>query len=91
MATLQIRLDDSLKKKADTLFSDLGLDTPTAVRIFLSAAIDRKGIPFIIRKREIGVDMEEAIKDTRLRQNLSDAYLTGEEAVKAMLEDGEDV
>lgn len=33
MATLQIRIDDSLKKQADTLFSSLGLDTPTAIRI----------------------------------------------------------
>ena len=27
MATLQIRVDDTLKKQADTLFSSLGLDT----------------------------------------------------------------
>ena len=27
MATLQIRIDDTLKKQADSLFSSLGLDT----------------------------------------------------------------
>ena len=37
MATLQLRVDDSLKAKADALFSSLGLDTSTAVRIFLAA------------------------------------------------------
>lgn len=36
MATLQIRIDDTLKKQADTLFSSLGLDTSTAIRIFLN-------------------------------------------------------
>lgn len=91
MATLQIRLDDSLKKKADNLFTDLGLDTPTAVRIFLSAAINSNGIPFVVKRRGINVDMEEAIKDTRLRQNLSEAYSTGEEAINAALKEGEDV
>ena len=88
MATLQIRLDDSLKKKADNLFTDLGLDTPTAVRIFLSAAIDSNGIPFVVKKRGINVDMEDAIRDTRLRQNLSKEYSTGEEAIQAILEEG---
>ena len=45
MATFQLRLDDTLKQKADTLFSSLGLDTSTAIRIFLSAAIENNGIP----------------------------------------------
>ena len=38
MATLQLRVDDSLKAKADALFSSLGLDTSTAVRIFLASS-----------------------------------------------------
>lgn len=31
---IQVRIDDSLKKDADALFSYLGLNTPTAIRIF---------------------------------------------------------
>ena len=46
MATFQLRLDDTLKQKADSLFSSLGLDTSTAIRIFLSAAVENNGIPF---------------------------------------------
>ena len=38
MATLQVRIDDTLKAQADTLFSSLGLDTSTAIRIFLNAS-----------------------------------------------------
>lgn len=38
MATLQIQIDDTLKNNSDMLFSSLGLDMPTAVRIFLTAA-----------------------------------------------------
>lgn len=43
---IQVRVDDSLKKDADALFSDLGLDTPTAIRIFLKQAIKQRGLPF---------------------------------------------
>lgn len=45
MATFQLRLEDTLKQKADTLFSSLGLDTSTAIRIFLSATIENNGSP----------------------------------------------
>ena len=33
--TLQIRVDDIMKKVAEELFTSLGLDTSTAIRIFL--------------------------------------------------------
>ena len=33
MATLQMRVDDDLKKKSDDLFQSLGMDTSTAIRI----------------------------------------------------------
>lgn len=45
---IQVRVDDSLKKDADALFADLGLDTPTAIRIFLKQAIMHNGLPFDI-------------------------------------------
>ena len=38
MATLQIRVDDALKLEAERLFTSLGLDTSTAIRIFLKSA-----------------------------------------------------
>ena len=53
MATLQIRIDESLKKEADALFASLGLDTTTAVRIFLNAAVENAGIPFSVQHREL--------------------------------------
>jgi DNA-damage-inducible protein J len=50
MATIQIRVDDSIKSAADSLFSSLGLDTSTAVRMFLSASLERSGLPFSVRR-----------------------------------------
>ena len=49
MATIQVRIDDKIKTEADTLFSNLGLDTSTAVRIFISAALETGGIPFPVK------------------------------------------
>jgi len=50
MATIQVRVDEATKSSADELFKSLGLDTSTAIRMFLSAAINAKGIPFNIRR-----------------------------------------
>lgn len=66
---IQVRVDDSLKKDADALFSDLGLDTPTAIRIFLKQAIKRHGLPFDVAQpvpnAETIAAMEEADRISR--------------------------
>ena len=90
MATIQIRIDDSMKAAADSLFGSLGLDTSTAVRMFLSAAIDSDGIPFPIRRgreRTPNAELREAMEDTRLRRNLHGPFATGDEAVRSMMEE----
>ena len=87
MATIQVRVDDRTKEAADTLFSSLGLDTSTAVRMFLSASLANDGIPFAVKHREPNADMLEAITDTRKRRNLHGPYKSAEEAVAAMLSD----
>ena len=87
MATLQIRLDDELKHDSDTLFSGLGLDTPTAVRIFLKAAQEYDGFPFPITHKKPSDELLEAVEDARQHRNLHGPYKTAEDAVAAMLED----
>lgn len=42
----QIRIDDDLKNQATEIFEALGLDFPTAVRMFLKRTILQNGIPF---------------------------------------------
>ena len=87
MATIQIRVDDDVKTAADSLFNNLGLDTSTAVRMFISAAIANDGLPFAVKKRKPDADLLKAIEDTRKRRNLHGPYKTAEEAVTAILED----
>lgn len=44
-STIQIRVDDELKMKSDQLFKDLGTDTTTAIRMFLTQAVANNGFP----------------------------------------------
>ena len=37
-STIQVRVDDDLKIKSDNLFRELGTDTTTAIRMFLTQA-----------------------------------------------------
>ncbi|MBO7130586.1 MAG: type II toxin-antitoxin system RelB/DinJ family antitoxin, partial [Fibrobacterales bacterium] len=52
MATsvLQVRVEEELKNEAAALFEKLGIDTPTAVRMFLKRAVSERGIPFELRE-----------------------------------------
>ena len=43
---LQVRVEDSLKDDAARVFESLGIDTSTAVRMFLKRAVMENGIPF---------------------------------------------
>ena len=50
-ATLQIRVEDNLKEQAIALFERLGLDLPTAIRIFLKKSVAENGVPFEIKEK----------------------------------------
>lgn len=46
---VQIRVDEDLKNEATSIFEQLGLDLPTAFRIFLKKSVEKRGIPFNMR------------------------------------------
>ena len=79
--TIQVRVDDRLKDTADSLFESLGLDTSTAVRMFLVAAIEAGGIPFYItHKPDVDTDVRRAI----LRRKSGERYYTADEFLANM-------
>ena len=63
-SVIQVRVDEELKKEADALLTDLGLDTPTAIRMFLKQVVKRRGLPFEVTQfnpnSETIAAMEEA-------------------------------
>ena len=52
MATtnINIRVNTELKKEAEVLFADLGLNMSTAITMFLKSAVNHNGIPFEIKR-----------------------------------------
>ncbi len=49
---MKIEIDDKVKKDADKLFKELGLDTNTAINIFLKQSINKRAIPFRVKNEE---------------------------------------
>lgn len=47
--TIQIRIDSKTKKAARKTLDDLGLDMSSAVKLFLTNVVNRKGIPLDLR------------------------------------------
>lgn len=45
-----ITIDADVKKQAQKLFADLGLDLSTAINIFLKKALAEQGIPFEVTR-----------------------------------------
>ena len=45
-----LRVDEDLKKKADVLFSELGMNLTTAFNIFLRQSVREQQIPFKVSK-----------------------------------------
>ena len=46
MTTLNIRIEENTKTKANKTLSSLGLDMSTAVKMFLNQVITENGLPF---------------------------------------------
>jgi len=45
-ATISMRIDGQLKSEAETIFQQLGMTTTEAIKIFLTAVRNHKGLPF---------------------------------------------
>ncbi len=59
--TLQVRIEETLRTKADEVLHEIGLDVPSAVRLFLTKVVQTRSIPFdlkvpAVRVVEIPVD-----------------------------------
>ncbi|MBQ8147965.1 MAG: type II toxin-antitoxin system RelB/DinJ family antitoxin [Lachnospiraceae bacterium] len=67
-STIQVRVDDELKAKSDKLFKDLGTDTTTAIRMFLTQALAVNGFPFEIKRAS--ANPYEALTELELLEKL---------------------
>lgn len=86
---IQVRVEDSLKRDADTLFSDLGLDTPTAIRIFLKQALKWHGLPFEVvqsKPNEETIAAIEEVERMKADPSIGKTYTSVDEMMKELLD-----
>ncbi len=67
-AIINLRTQTSLKKGANRIFKDMGLDMSTAINLFLHNVVNTQSIPFqIVTKngytKEQEINMLESVKD----------------------------
>lgn len=83
----QIRIDSTVKKDANELFSELGIDMSSAVNIFLRQCILRGGLPFKVEVPKYNAEtlaaMQEA-RDIMSGKIQATSYSTTDELLKAL-------
>ena len=57
-SNINIRIDDKLKKEAEKLFNDLGINMSSAINVFLKQSVREQKIPFQIRKEYPNYDTD---------------------------------
>ena len=72
--TLHIRVDPTIKQKAEKTLNDLGLSITDAINVFLNQIILNDGIPFEIKKPKLKMDTIQAMEDAENGKNLSKAF-----------------
>lgn len=63
MATINVRVDDDLKKESKEILDELGLDLSSAIKIYLKQIVAYRGLPFEIKMRQ--PSLEEALDDVK--------------------------
>lgn len=68
--TINIRMDEDLKKQAEYLFSEFGMNMTTAITIFVKAVVRERKIPFEISAGSD--DFFNEYNQERIRKSIKD-------------------
>lgn len=80
--TIQIRIDAKTKREARKILNELGLDMSSAVKLFLTNVVNRKGIPldlktengFTLAQEQALLSETEKAKKSKGFDNLDDLF-----------------
>lgn len=73
-ANINVRVDETLKKSAETLFEEIGMNMSTAINIFLKQAVRENGIPFQLKLETPNIETIKAIEDVENGRNLKGPF-----------------
>ncbi len=79
---LNVRVDEKLKREAEDLFSELGLNMSTALNMFLRYSVRYGGIPFELRIEKPNKTTLSAMDDVNNDRNMSKAFDSIEELIE---------
>ncbi len=80
---INVRVDKELKRKAEAIFNELGLNMSTAMNMFLRYSVRYGGIPFDLRLDTPNEETRAAIDDVNNNRNMSKTF----DSVDALMED----
>lgn len=80
---INIRVDEDVKRKAEVIFNELGLNMSTAMNIFLRYSVRYGGIPFDLRIEKPNVETLDAIEDVNLDRSMSKTF----DSISSLMED----
>ena len=73
-ANINVRVDASLKKDAENLFNDLGLNMSSAITMFLRTAVSYDGIPFEVKRLKPNAETKAALAEYEEMKNNPEGY-----------------
>lgn len=73
-SVVQIRMDSELRDSATKTFDALGLDLPTAIRIFLKKSVAVQGLPFEVRAEVPNEETRRAMENAERGIGLSRSF-----------------
>ncbi|MEJ6777932.1 MAG: type II toxin-antitoxin system RelB/DinJ family antitoxin [Akkermansiaceae bacterium] len=83
-SSVQVRLDEDLKKDAERIFENLGVDAPTAIRMFFKKVVATRSIPFALEEspytfsKEEETEILQAAEESHNPENLDGPFDTTE-------------
>ena len=80
---INVRVDKEIKRKAEAIFSELGLNMSTAMNMFLRYSGRYGGIPFDLRIDTPNEETRAAIDDVNNNRNMSKTF----DSVKTLMDD----
>ena len=83
-STITVRVDENIKKEANSIFKEIGMDMSTAINVYLRQVIRSNGIPFNV---SVDVPNEITLQAIREAENGSIASFS---SIDELMEDLDD-
>ena len=88
MANVNIRIDENIKRKAEEVFTKLGLTPTTAIILFYNQVIRTNGIPFELKvdvPNQTTIDAIKEVEDMENGEIEAKTYKDSKELVEDLL------